>query len=190
MIRAFLGLEVPEAVASTLEGATLGLRIGRLVPRENFHLTMAFLGEHPEPVIEDVHHALDGLRAHAVDVDITGLGMFGGARPRSLFADVAPSAALTALRRKVRQAARGAGVELSAERFHPHITLARFGSGLTGEEATAAEAFVVRNSRRAEAAYTAPALCLFRSYLGRSGPIYEVLADYPLMAGPEAFSAG
>lgn len=190
MIRAFVALEVPDEAASVLEGAQAGLRLGRLVPRENLHLTLAFLGEHPGPIIEDVHHALDGLRAVAVDIQTTGLGMFGDARPRTVFADVAPNEPLVALRKKIRQAARGAGVALASERFHPHITLARFGSGLVGEDAGAAEAFAARNNRRAVTSFRATSVCLFRSYLGRSGAIYEVMAEYPLMAPEGIVRAG
>ena len=180
MIRAFVGLPVPEEVARVLEGAQAGLQIGHLVPRENLHLTLAFLGEHPEPVIEDVHDGLSMILAPRVEVKTTGLGLFGGERPRLMFADVEATEPLKALRKKVRQAAHGHGVTLSSERFHPHITLARFGRGVDGEDALAVGVFAARNQARARVDFVAESFCLYRSYLGRQGPIYEVLAEYPL----------
>lgn len=182
MIRAFVGLPVPEDVCGTLEGAQVGLKIGKLVPPENFHLTLAFLGEHPEPLIEDMHDGLSGIRAAAIDVEAFGLGMFGDAHPRAMFADVKPVEPLKVLRKKVRQAAREYGIVLEAQRFHPHITLARFNRGLTPEDAAQAGAFVARNNTRARVTFWAESFCLYRSYLGGQGPLYEVLAEYPLSA--------
>lgn len=181
MIRAFVGLPVPEDIGRNLEGAQVGLKVGNLVPRENFHVTLAFLGEHPEPLIEDVHDGLSGIRSGAVDVEAFGLGMFGDAHPRAVFADVTPVEPLKVLRKKVRQAARDFGIELEAKRFHPHITLARFPRSLTPEDAAEAGAFVARNNARGRVAFRADSFCLYRSYLRGQGPIYEMLAEYPLL---------
>ena len=43
------------------------------MPPENSHLTVAFLGEHPEPVIEDVHLALDKIRAPGFALTLSGV---------------------------------------------------------------------------------------------------------------------
>ena len=113
MIRAFVGLPVPREIARDLEAAQAGLPVGNPVASENFHITLAFLGEHQSPVIEDVHHALTPIVAPEVAIDISGLGTFGNAAPRILFAGVQPSPALGELRKKVRRAAREAGAELA-----------------------------------------------------------------------------
>lgn len=188
MIRAFVGLPVPEDAGRVLEGAQAGLPVGHNVPRENFHVTLAFLGEHPAPTIEDVHLGLSTLNTEAVEIACTGLDTFGSASPRLLFADVTPVAPLKALRKKVRQIARDHGIGLEAQRFHPHITLARFGRGLIGEDAAALGPWVQRNDKRARVQFTARTFCLYRSYLGRNGPIYEKLAEYPLPASDTVLS--
>lgn len=186
MIRAFVGIPVPPEARSVLLGAQVGLRVGKLVPEENFHLTLAFLGEHPESMVEDVHDGLSGILAGPVEIKSIGMGTFGDARPRALFADVEGNRPLKDLRKKVRQAVRDYGVELNSERFHPHITLARFGAGLIGEDAVAAGEFMARHARRAEVEFKATSFCLYRSHLGKYGPIYEVLAEYPLSASTES----
>ncbi|MFK7944182.1 MAG: RNA 2',3'-cyclic phosphodiesterase [Paracoccaceae bacterium] len=188
MIRAFVGLPVPDDVSSTLEGAQVGLRIGNLVPRENFHLTLAFLGEHPGPVVEDIHDGLSGIDAEAIAIEATGMDIFGSENPRALFADVVPVPPLKALRKKVRQTARDYGVALESCKFHPHITLARFGRGLVGEDVIALGLYIQRNNARARMAFTADRFCLYRSYLGAQGPIYEVLAEYALTASTVSVS--
>ena len=134
MIRAFVGIGVPEPLAATLTAAQAGLEVGNPVPAENFHLTLAFLGEQREPVVDEMADALSGIAADTFDVVIAGLGTFGAA-PRILFAEVAVSPPLSALRKRVRRAAAECGIDLPSERFRPHVTLARMGRGLVGEDA-------------------------------------------------------
>lgn len=197
MIRAFVGIPVPEQVAAALEAAQAGIPAGRVVPPENFHVTLAFLGEQPRPVLEDAHDALEAVRVPAFSLRIEGLGMFGGARPRVLFAEVAAEPGLSQLRRKVLRAVHEAGIELGRERFHPHVTLARLGArfgarsgarpgaqsgdgGLRGEDAAEMQAFVARRVGLRAGPFAVESFILYRSRLGRAGPIYEALAEYPL----------
>ena len=182
MIRAFVAIAVPEPLAGTLATAQVGLEAGNPVPRENFHITLAFLGEHPTPVIEDAASALSLIGGPAFDVLIDGLDTFGTA-PRLLFADVAASPELSALRKRVRRAVGEAGIELAHERFHPHVTLARFGSGLRGEDAARLQAHIARRYGMVKGTFRASGFTLFESRLGRSGPIYSSLMDFPLQAG-------
>lgn len=186
MIRAFVGLPLPEEVADALEAAQAGMPTGRIVPYDNLHVTIAFLGEQPRPVLEDAHDALDGVRVPVFSLRIDGLGMFGGARPRVLFAQVAAEPGLAQLHRKVLRAVRGAGIELPRERFHPHVTLARFGDGLRGQEAAEMQAFVARRIGVRAGPFPVESFVLYRSHLGRAGPAYETIAEYPL----EGLAAG
>ncbi len=183
MIRAFVAVPLPEEVVRELTGAQAGLPAGRPVAPENLHITVAFLGEHPEPLIEDVHYPLDTIRAPAFELTLDGLGLFGGDRPRSLHAEVTPEPMLTHLREKVLQAARGVGLRMDRTRFNPHVTLARFGKGLNGEDAEKIRSFTVRRMAFRAGPFAVEAFVLNRSTLGRKGPIYEELAAYPLSGG-------
>jgi RNA 2',3'-cyclic 3'-phosphodiesterase len=180
VIRAFVGIPLPGEVADALEAAQAGIPAGRIVPYENFHVTIAFLGEQPRPVLEDAHDALAAVRVPGFSLRIDELGVFGGARPRVLFASVAPEPGLAQLHRKVLRAVREAGIELPRERFHPHVTLARFGDGLRGEDAAEMEAFVARRIGLRAGPFPVESFVLYRSHLGRAGPTYEALAEYPL----------
>ena len=190
MIRAFVGIPLPEEAADALEAAQAGIPAGRVVPHDNFHLTLAFLGEQPRPVLEDAHDALGGVRTPGFSLRIDGLGMFGGARPRVLFAQVAAEPGLAQLHRKVLRAVREAGIELPRERFHPHVTLARFGDGLRGEDAAEMQAFVARRIGVRAGPFAVESFVLYRSHLGRAGVIYEALAEYPLAESPMAGPPG
>ncbi len=180
MIRAFVGIHLPDDVIRALTLAQAGMPLGRPTPPENMHITVAFLGEHPEPMIEDVHFALDRIRAPGFELRLDGVGLFGSDRPRVLYADVRPEPGLTRLREKVLQAARGSGLRLDRERYSPHVTLARFNAGLKGDDAQEMRDFAARRMGLRAGPFHVARFLLFRSSLGRNGPIYEELAAYPL----------
>lgn len=180
MIRAFIALPMPDEARHALTGLQAGLRIGRAVPPENFHMTLAFLGEHPRPVLEDLHLALEGISAPKAEIAFDGVGLFGGGKPTSLHAHVAPTDALRHLRRKVETAIRDAGIDRAREKFVPHVTLARFGR-LSDEERIELQDGIARRLDFSAGPFVAGEFCLYRSSL-RSGepPIYEDLATYRL----------
>ena len=186
MIRTFVGIGVPDQIASTLEAAQAGLDFGRIVPAENFHLTLAFIGEQPDRAIEDLHYELDRITADTLELTLQGLGVFGGEAPRVLFAEIQPNAALKDLRDKVRIAAREANLELEHRRFHPHITLARFGKGLHPEQAGALQTLISKRMRLVRGTFPVTEFALYESVLGQEAPVYDVIASYELNAPASA----
>ncbi|MEG3660568.1 RNA 2',3'-cyclic phosphodiesterase [Celeribacter halophilus] len=122
-MRAFVGLPLPDDLTDRLEALAAPLRFGRAVPAENMHVTLAFLDDRPEDLLAELHEELASLSLPAPEIAVAGLDVFGGGKPRLLFASVTQDEALTALRNKVRQAARAVGIDLPHERFRPHISL-------------------------------------------------------------------
>jgi 2'-5' RNA ligase len=178
MIRAFAAIPMPEDVTDALEAVQDDLRIGNSVLPEHMHLTLVFLGELRGPDLDEVHHAFESVRAPAFDLRLHGLGLFGQSAPRSIHAAVEENAALRRLQAKLEQAARNSGVELPSRRFVPHVTIARL-KGRRDEAAEAAD-FVARRSLVEPPPVHVRAFHLFRSILGRTGPVYDDLAQYPL----------
>lgn len=183
MIRAFVAIRLPETVVGALVAAQAGLPDGRPVASENLHLTVAFLGEHPEPMIEDVHYALATNRMPGFALMLRGLDLHGSERSRVLAAGVDPEPKLRHLRDKVVQAARGVGITFPRERYLPHVTLARFNAGLRGDAAERMRGFVLGGAGFRAGPFSVEEIALMRSHLGRSGPIYQELASYPLAGG-------
>ncbi|MEM6973310.1 MAG: RNA 2',3'-cyclic phosphodiesterase [Pseudomonadota bacterium] len=182
MIRAFVALSLPGQAVWQLEGAQAGLPVGRAVPPENFHITLAFLGEIRTTVLEDVHSALSAIRAPAFSVGLNGVDVFGGRQPTSLHATVTADPGLDHLQAKVVQASRQAGVTPKAGRYTPHVTLARFGKGMSGEDAARLRAFVSGRLSFRVAPFEVGGFTLFRSRLGKR-PHYDALAHYTLVTG-------
>lgn len=178
MIRAFAALALPEAVRFDLMLVQSGLPLPRPIPPENLHVTLVFLGELPEPMLADVDAAFTRVRAAPFELALAGLGMFGGAKARSVHAEIAPSPALHQLQAKVETAARGAGVGLAGRRYAPHVTLARLSARFAERprlEAAVATRFAYRSDPFAVEDFR-----LYRSWLSPNGSSYAELARYPL----------
>jgi 2'-5' RNA ligase len=181
-MRAFLALPMPDAAVTALERLQQEIPIGRLVPPENLHLTLLFLGERSEAALEELHFALEALRAPGFDLRLSGLDMFDRADPAALHIGVPPCPALEALQARLRAVAHGAGIMLERSRFRPHVTLARFNRGLGPDQAARLGRFLAARGDFALPAFAVRGFTLYESILTKDGSVYEVLADYPLAA--------
>jgi 2'-5' RNA ligase len=126
MIRAFLAIELDDQRRSALAVQQFLLPLPRKEPIENLHLTLVFLGELREAELERAHEAIAALKLPSLSVELSGLGLFGGERPRAAWAGVAPNPDLMRLQQKLETAVRRAGLSPEARRYLPHVTLGRF----------------------------------------------------------------
>ena len=154
------------------------LPYGRPVPEENLHLTLAYLGETPETVLEVLHDLLQATRLPAPHITFGGLGTFAEMERGLVFADVRATPDLTALHAKVAQIARQAGADLPRRRFRPHVTLMRANRQPKGP---ARDRLATALGLPCDVpGFTAHRMCLFQSTLTPQGAVHEVMADYPL----------
>ncbi len=179
MIRAFLGIDLPQSVRGALQVQQFLMPLPRKVEPENLHLTLVFLGEVPEPVLEAAHEGFEALREPSFTLELQGLGLFGKAKPHTAWAGVAPSAPLTRLQAKVETIARRAGCPIDARKFTPHVTLGRFPTPDPADLARLERAVALGAGFRTEP-WDVTELALWRSHLTARGPQYEVLVRYPL----------
>ena len=178
-MRAFVALDLPEPWIRPITRLQAGLAVGRAMPEENLHLTLAFLGDVSDAAAQGVAEALDGARLAPVTLALSGLALFGGQRPRVL-AVSATGAGLAALRSKAMRLIREAGVELARTRFRPHVTIARFPRDLGAKEQARLGAFLGLNGTFALPPEPALAVTLYRSQLTHDGAHHEPLASFPL----------
>ena len=130
-MRVFLAIDLPDTIRSELKRLQENLTVGRLVPSENLHLTLCFLGDQSDAACEDAHEALSEVHAKPFDLRLAGLGTFGKNTPQVIFADVERCEELIELERKSTRKLRGAGVHFQNRRFRPHVTIARLSKTLS-----------------------------------------------------------
>lgn len=177
MIRLFVAIELPSVIRRRMASLCVGIDSARWVAEENLHLTLRFIGEVPEDRAEDAAAALDGVRAESFLIVLRGAGHFGSERRvRALWLGVEKSEALIALRDRIESALVRCGLEPEGRNFHPHVTLARFRSGTSGEIGQ----WLAANTLFRSVPITVDRFTLFSSHLGRAGPIYTPEVEYEL----------
>ena len=176
-MRLFVALLLPVPVLKDLARLCSGLPGARWVRPENMHVTLRFIGEVDGAGADDAHLALKGVRGRAFPLALGGLGSFqSGRKIRMLWAGVEDQPALVSLRDDVEKALVRSGLEPERRKFTPHVSLARFNKKPGNKLAPYLEA----NGAFSAGPFPVTAFVLMRSYLGRSGAHYEVMADYPL----------
>lgn len=179
MIRAFIGIDLPPLQRKALGVEQFLLPIPRREPVENLHLTLVFLGEVAEPVLAEFDALVRGEPFAAPDISIRGLGLFGGEKPRLVYAAVEPEIRLTKMQHRLAKIAKDVGCAIDDRKFTPHITLGRL-PRLGIEEVMRLERAVVSRSDLTLPRFQPPELVLWQSHLGKSGASYLPLAHYPL----------
>jgi len=96
----------------------MGVR-GNYTPRENLHVTLAFIGEHNDP--EQVLEVVNGISFEPLELRLEGIGCFGDL----WWAGLKPSPGLQGYVRQLRHALAAAGIPFDRKRFSPHITMLR-----------------------------------------------------------------
>ena len=136
-IRTFIALELPQSLKHELSGlarllAGQGQRQHiRWLPSENYHLTLAFLGEVEEHILSSLQFALERKleSLKAVPCKISSITPFPFSRPKIAAALLECNAELLELQTDVVNCARGCGISLERRRFAPHVTIGRLKSG-------------------------------------------------------------
>ena len=140
----------------------LGVR-GNFTKPENLHLTLAFIGEYPDP--EDVIDVLEMIRFQPFQISLEGIGSF-----RNLWwAGLSGSDELKNLAKRLRRGLAEAGIPYDRKKFSPHITLVRkplTRSGTIPEE-------ILQEPLRGK--MTVEHISLMRSDRGKHGMIYTEL---------------
>lgn len=180
MMRLFVGIGVPEGLASRLAILQAGQPGARWVAPESMHLTLRFIGEVERSDAEDIDETLAGIVAPGFDLHLHGIGTFGqGMKAKALWVGIDPSEPLNFLQAKVESAVVRAGQPAEGRKFTPHISLARFNHA----DANRLQSFIEGNSLFRAGPWTIDHFTLFESRMGKGGSVYTPLADYEL--GPQ-----
>ena len=128
-MRLFFGLSLPEEIRrATARCAALAQETipGRYALCENYHITLAFLGNVPEERLADARRVLEGCVSFPAPVlTLDGFSHFGWSDNGILILRVKSEPALDALHDVLVSALQAEGLPVDKGPFSPHITLAR-----------------------------------------------------------------
>ncbi|MGB0697181.1 MAG: RNA 2',3'-cyclic phosphodiesterase [Rhodospirillaceae bacterium] len=177
MMRLFVGLALPESVRAVLAELRGGLPDAHWVEPEDYHITLAFIGEVDEGLAAEVDQTLSEVDAPPFPHMLQGIGTFGSrGKVHAVWAGVEPTPELILLQSRICSALDRVGIDFDRRKFKPHVTLAR----MRKMPSEPLERFIAGNNLLKIGPIEQDCFHLFRSKLTRSGPHYEVLADYPL----------
>lgn len=190
-MRLFIALDIDDAIRERLAKFMDGLRgfapDVRFVSAASFHITLKFLGETDK--LEPILRALAPIRCSHFQVDFRGYGFFPGLKnPRVFWAGIQSDPSLGQLAGKIDDAVTLLGFAPEKGPYHPHLTLARSGSGrpqkLPEDRATSRFARLQQKlSQLPEPEFgtmTAREFHLYESKLNPRGAVYTKLSSFPL----------
>lgn len=136
---------------------------GNYTPKENLHITLAFIGEYGDP--DEVLEALEGVSFPAFSFTMDKVACFDDL----WWTGLAESEQLQALARKVRHALAEAGIPFDRKKFRPHITFLRRAEYANGRKIVhmSIEPLTMKVDR----------ISLMRSTFGKNGMIYTELGS-------------
>ena len=175
-MRLFIAIPLAQHLKTAITRTQVTLRTrgvqGSFTPEDNLHLTLAFIGEYPDP--EPVLETLASLQFHPFPLTLDGLGAFH----QVWWAGIRENPELDAYVKRLRYALAEAGIPYDRNRFSPHITLVRKPAG-RGEEALGGQRFDGESMN-------VERISLFRSDRGKRGMIYtevgSIQAPTPLLS--------
>jgi RNA 2',3'-cyclic 3'-phosphodiesterase len=193
-MRLFIAMNFPTELRAQWAAETAPLRSlapeVRWVSSAQMHVTVVFLGEQPDTVVEGLRGALDTIAAaHGrLSLEIQGVGAFPDwRRPRVVWLGITAAPSLMALAEAVARGCRALGMPGEDRPFHPHITLGRIDGRVPSHHvrqiATAARAMTSRTLADVSS------VDLMASTLGPGGAKHEVLHRALLASATRAVRA-
>ncbi len=190
IIRAFVSIAIPEGVKDEVERVQDALRRGlpekplRWTKRDQFHLTLKFLGNVETDRVTELSEALRNSCAGiaALKLRAERVGCFPGPRhPRVLWVGVRDDAEQLAELQSGIAATCGTFCEARADKpFTGHVTIARVNE-LKRPQAEALAGRLRELTERRFGQWTAREVRLMRSELTPSGAVHSVLEVFPLV---------
>lgn len=172
MVRTFIAVEPSASVRNAIFSAGTSLRgTGRLslVPDNQMHITLKFLGEIPESSVAKVSSVLDTLPKGSYQLSAHGVSVFGRP-PRVIKAEVHDGGHSAELAEELETKLSRIGFPREEKKFSPHITIARVKEYVPELNAKLA-ALKTLDFGSCEIS----AVLLKKSVLTPSGPIYSTL---------------
>jgi RNA 2',3'-cyclic 3'-phosphodiesterase len=176
MIRLFVALALPDAVAEDLARLQAGVPGARWSTRDQLHLTLRFIGEVDGRDAAATDDTLAAIEAPRFELALKGAGEFGGKNPHALWAGVRDPEPVKFLSRKIETALQRIGLPAEERKFVPHVTLARLRASPRGRVMD----FLTDHALYASQPFEVNGFILYSSVLTSDGSIYTAERAYRL----------
>lgn len=176
MPRLFTGIEIPPDIAADLDLMKGGVWGARWIERENFHMTLRFIGDVDDNVASELALMLQAVSPAAFTLQLRGVDAFGGAKPHAIYAGVAESPALRRLQAAQERICQSVGLAPEQRKYTPHVTLARLRQANAGE----VQRYIAAHNLYASRPFEVGSFVLFSSRPSRGGGPYAVVERYDL----------
>jgi len=192
-MRLFVALDIDEEIRKKIAGFIE--RVGGLAPdarwvkSESLHVTLKFIGEKPDAMVDDIESALKTVSGQPVRMSFRGCGFFPTPKSARVFwLGIDAESGLPTLAKAVESRLAKLGIPEEKREFSPHLTLARAGGGSgapgwrRGDKPN--RQFAALQSRLGEVpefgTMTAREFFLYRSQLSPKGSRYTKIGHFPL----------
>ena len=195
LMRLFIALDIDGGIRQKIAGFMDGVRgftpDARWVHPDSLHVTLKFVGEQPEIMVEQMRRVLATVTSIPFDLRFHNYGFFPTAKSARVFwIGISAGAQLAGLAADVDQSVSVLGVPKETHGFSPHLTLAR-GGGRSGSpeknrDDRANRSFQYLQEKLAAlpapdfGTMTAHEFFLYRSQLSPKGSKYSKLAAFAL----------
>jgi 2'-5' RNA ligase len=176
MPRLFTAVEIPEEIGERLAMLRGGLPGARWIDRENYHLTLRFIGDIDDGLARDIAFMLGDVERAPFELRFEGLASFGGRKPRAVCAAVSASPAFYDLQAEHERLMQRVGLDPEGRKYSPHVTLAR----LRDSSARQVADYLGSREPFRSPPFTVTRFVLYSSRASVGGGPYVVEAAYPL----------
>jgi len=129
-MRLFLALDIPDAIRDRIsrfvEGVAGFAPDARWAKPESLHVTLKFIGEQPDSVVEPIKQALSTIESSPPEIHFRGYGFFPTAKSARVFwIGMEATPQLAALATAIDDKMPALGIPKEDRAYSPHLTLAR-----------------------------------------------------------------
>lgn len=128
-MRLFIALEIPGEIKDLLEQDAAALKkagaSGNFSRRENYHLTLAFLGETERNRLKQIEDCMDSAAKDSIALTVGTYGCFRRDTGDILWRGIRAGKDLTLLYEELSGELRKKGFSIEKRKFRPHLTVAR-----------------------------------------------------------------
>ena len=176
MLRLFTGLEIPHDIRFELDMMKGGVSGARWIERDNYHLTLRFIGDVEEGQARDLAEALDAVSVPGFVTRLKGLGAFGGAKPHALSATAEMAPEMKRRQAAPERVCQQVGLVGETRKFRPHVTIARLRRADPGD----VQRYIAAHNLFESRPFEVERFVLYAARPTRGGGPYAIAADYPL----------